>query len=86
MSEIEESRISVENEINTFIDQFEDAYYLFDDTFTDPVWDEGTYSVLKHKSELTYIYMRPDGSRVIEFIVFADDSAIDYVYYFPKGL
>lgn len=50
----------------------------------DPIWDEGSYHVIGHETELQFIYFRDDGA--IEFIQDASEPDIDYIYYFPNGL
>jgi hypothetical protein len=68
--------------MNTWLDQFTVSYGA---GFTDPIWGYNNYHVLEHKSEFTYIYMRPTDN-AIEFVVNANNQGVDYVAYFPAGL
>lgn len=53
--------------------------------YSDPVWGYDTYKVVEHKSDWTYLYIRPTDN-VIEFIVDSNNANVDYIAYFPAGL
>ena len=54
--------------------------------YSDPVWNYGNYHVLEHKSDYTYIYMRPSDN-AIEYVVESyPNYQADVVTYYPYGL
>ena len=73
---------SLEQETNKWLDDFTISW---GSGFTDPVWGYDNYHVLEHKSEWTYIYMRPS-DKAIEFIVDSNYGDSDVVVYYPSGL
>lgn len=74
---------NLEAQTNEFLDGFTISW---GQGYSDPVWGYNTYHVLEHKSDYTYVYMRPS-DKAIEYIVesFPNYQA-DVVTYFPYGL
>lgn len=73
---------NLESQVNDFLSEFSISW---GNGFTDPVWGYDNYHVLEHKSDYTYIYMRPSDN-VIEFIVDSNNYQHDVVMYYPSGL
>lgn len=75
--------IDLEEQVKAELDQFTISW---GSGYADPVWSYGNYHVLEHKSDYTYIYMRPSDN-AIEYIVESyPNYQADVVTYYPYGL